>query len=237
MSSSIPPRPPLLEAQGLTMSYPGVKALGGVDFDLRPGEIHALCGENGAGKSTLIKILCGVIPTRAHGGTVSLDGATCRFMNPGDALRAGVRVIHQELALCPDLSVAENVFLGEEIMWRGMAWGVPDTRRMVAETRTALDALGLRDVDPAARVGGLPVGLRQMIEIARALKPTSDSTTQRDARSPPHTPQGGPRRGEGERGKEGEEARLGASQRSPTTQRDARSPQNTTQGGPRRGEG
>src|SRR5690606_29932352 len=86
-------------------------------------------------------------------------------------------------------------------------------------------------------VGGLPVGLRQMIEIARALKPTSDSTTQRDARSPQNTTQGGPRRGEGERGKEGEEARLGASQRSPTTHRDARSPQNTTQGGPRRSEG
>src|SRR5690606_10976249 len=81
-----------------------------------------------------------------------------------------------------------------------------------------------RDVDPAARVGGLPVDLRQMIEIARALKPTSNSTTQRDARSPQNTTQGGPRRSEGERGKEGEEARPGASQRSPTTHRDARSP-------------
>ncbi len=153
------------------MSYPGVRALGGVDFDVRAGEIHALCGENGAGKSTLIKILGGVIPAGAHGGTVTLAGTVCRFAHPGDALRAGVRVIHQELALCPDLTVCENIFLGEEIMWRGVSWGVPDARRMHAEARTILDGLGLQEVDTHAVAGGLPVGLRQMIEIARALKP------------------------------------------------------------------
>ncbi len=156
----------LLAARGLTMSYPGVRALGGVDFGLRAGEIHALCGENGAGKSTLIKILCGVIPHGAHGGVVEIEGRECRFAGPADARRAGIRVIHQELALCPDLDVTENVFLGEEIL-RGpfLAAG-----RMEAETRAALDRLGLADVPARARAGALPVGLRQMVEIARALR-------------------------------------------------------------------
>jgi ABC-type sugar transport system ATPase subunit len=170
MSSS-----PLLTARGLTMQYPGVRALNGVDFTLRAGEIHALCGENGAGKSTLIKILGGVTPTGAHGGSVELNGALCHFAGPGDALRAGIRVIHQELALCPDMTVAENVFLGDELMRGGLSWGVPDSQRMEHETRVALDSLGLHDLAPDARVGGLPVGLRQMVEIARALKTKSDT--------------------------------------------------------------
>lgn len=157
---------PLLTATGLTLSYPGVRALDGVDFELRAGEIHALCGENGAGKSTLIKILCGVIPRGVHGGTVTLEGNECRFAGPADARRAGIRVIHQELALCPDLDVTENVFLGEEIL-RGP---LLDRDRMEVETRAALDRLGLSDVPSRARVGALPVGLQQMIEIARALR-------------------------------------------------------------------
>jgi ABC-type sugar transport system ATPase subunit len=167
-----------LVARSLTMSYPGVRALGGVDFDLRAGEIHALCGENGAGKSTLIKILCGVIPHNAHGGTVTLDGVPCRFAGPADGLRAGVRVIHQELALCPDLTVAENIFLGSE----PRRFGIIDAARMERETRAHLDALGLPDLDPRARAGALPVGLRQMVEIARALRPDYE----RAARSPAH---------------------------------------------------
>jgi ABC-type sugar transport system ATPase subunit len=150
------------------MQYPGVRALGGVDFDLRAGEIHALCGENGAGKSTLIKILCGVIPEGAYGGSVSLAGTPCRFAAPADALRAGVRVIHQELALCPDLTVAENIFLGDE----PLRFGLPNSRRMNAETRAALDNLGLTDVSTETLVGTLPVGLQQMLEIARALRPS-----------------------------------------------------------------
>ncbi|HEX2612021.1 MAG TPA: sugar ABC transporter ATP-binding protein [Fibrobacteria bacterium] len=159
----------LLTARGLTMSYPGVRALGGVDFELRAGEIHALCGANGAGKSTLIKILCGVIPHGRHGGIVTLAGNECRFAGPADARRAGIRVIHQELALCPDLDVTENVFLGEEFL-RGP---ILDRDRMESETRAALDRLGLSDVPARARVGALPVGLQQMVEIARALRSTS----------------------------------------------------------------
>jgi ABC-type sugar transport system ATPase subunit len=161
----------LLTARALAMSYPGVRALGGVDFELRAGEIHALCGENGAGKSTLIKILCGVISHGAHGGTVTLDGSECRFAGPADARRAGIRVIHQELALCPDLDVTENVFLGEEIL-RGP---LLDRDRMESEARAALDRLGLTDVPARARVGALPVGLRQMVEIARALRASTET--------------------------------------------------------------
>ena len=155
----------MLSAHSLTMTYPGVKALKGVDFDLRPGEIHALCGENGAGKSTLIKILSGIIPYGRYGGRVEFPEMV-RFSGPGDALRAGVRVIHQELALCPDFSVAENVFLGAEPLRRGLI----DGPRMVTETRRVLEALGLPHLDPRTRTGNLPVGIRQMIEIARALK-------------------------------------------------------------------
>jgi D-xylose transport system ATP-binding protein len=160
----------LLTARALTMQYPGVRALGGVDFDLRAGEIHALCGENGAGKSTLIKILCGVIPYDAHGGAVTLDDKDCRFANPGDALRAGLRVIHQELALCPDLTVAENILLGDE----PLRFGMLNAHAMEATARIQLDRLGLSDLDPQTRVGALPVGLRQMVEIARALKAPRD---------------------------------------------------------------
>ncbi|MCD6025428.1 MAG: xylG [Fibrobacteria bacterium] len=155
----------MLSARSLTMEYPGVKALNGVDFDLRGGEIHALCGENGAGKSTLIKILSGIIPHGRYGGHAELSGTETRFSGPGDALRAGIRVIHQELALCPDFNVAENIFLGAEPLRRGLI----DTGRMEAEARRELAKLGLPDLDPRTPTGSLPVGIRQMVEIARAL--------------------------------------------------------------------
>src|SRR3954465_2845619 len=99
----------MLSARSLSMTYPGVKALSGVDFDLKAGEIHALCGENGAGKSTLIKILGGIISFGQYGGRVEFEGNECRFSGPKDALKSGIRVIHQELALCEDLTVAENI--------------------------------------------------------------------------------------------------------------------------------
>ncbi len=156
----------LLTARRLSMSYPGVRALDGVDFDLRAGEIHALCGENGAGKSTLIKILGGVIPHGSHGGELTLEGTPCRFSGPADALKVGIRVIHQELALCNDLSVAANFFLGGE----PLKYALLDGARMESETRAALAQLGLDDIDPRAPVGSLPVGLQQMVEIARALR-------------------------------------------------------------------
>ena len=95
----------------ITKSFPGVKALDGVTFDLKPGEIHALVGENGAGKSTLIKILAGVYPHPEYGGEIILDASERRFANVRDSEHAGIAVIYQELSLVKDLNVAENIFL------------------------------------------------------------------------------------------------------------------------------
>jgi D-xylose transport system ATP-binding protein len=162
--------PEMLSARSLTMEYPGVKALSGVDFDLRAGEIHALCGENGAGKSTLIKILSGILPHGRYGGAVTLGGREARFAGPADALRAGIRVIHQELALCPDFTVAQNVFLGAE----PLRYGCLDETRMGEETRRELAKRGIPGLDPNARVNRLPVGLRQMVEITRSLRAPAD---------------------------------------------------------------
>lgn len=142
-----------------------MQALDGVDLDIRAGEIHALCGENGAGKSTLIKILGGVLPHGSYQGEMTHAGRPCRFQSPRDSLAAGIRIIFQELALAPDLSVAENVFLGREY---ASLFGLQG-ERMQAEAARRLALLGLEGLDPAASVRSLPVGLRQMVEIARAL--------------------------------------------------------------------
>src|SRR5215475_14410168 len=103
---------PLLELHTIRKDFPGVRALDGVSFDLEPGEIHALCGENGAGKSTLIKILCGVYPAGSYGGEILLSGEPVRFRSLRDSEARGIALIAQELALVPDLSVAENLVLG-----------------------------------------------------------------------------------------------------------------------------
>jgi ABC-type sugar transport system ATPase subunit len=150
-----------------------VQALAGVDLELRAGEIHALCGENGAGKSTLIKILGGVLPYGSYQGEIARDGRPCRFKGPRDSLAAGIRIIFQELALAPDLSVADNVFLGREAL---SAFGL-ERERMQAEAARRLALLGLEGIDPAAPVRSLAVGLRQMVEIARALGPDASDAT------------------------------------------------------------
>src|SRR5205807_6713528 len=105
---------PLLEMKGITKSFPGVKALDGVTFDLNQAEIHALVGENGAGKSTLIKILAGVYPHPEYGGQIVLDGSERRFGNVRESEHAGIAIIFQELSLVKELTVAENIFLGRE---------------------------------------------------------------------------------------------------------------------------
>jgi ribose transport system ATP-binding protein len=156
-------KPPLLELIGVSKSFGGVKALRDVDFTLRAGEIHGLVGENGAGKSTMMKIIAGV--HHDFQGTMRIDGKEVRFRSARDALDAGVGMVHQELSIVPDLSVAENVFLGSQPT-RGP--GMIDWPTMVAEARKHLATLGIV-VDPRQAIGTLPIGLQQLIEIARVL--------------------------------------------------------------------
>jgi D-xylose transport system ATP-binding protein len=166
--------PFLLAALGLVKDYPGVRALEGVNLQLQAGEALGLCGENGAGKSTLLKILSGHIPKGDFEGQLYFAGQPLNLGGPRDALRLGIRIIHQELALAPDLTVAENLFLGQEIaspsgfgLW-GKLGGV-NTQAQMAKTRWQLDLLGLTTVTPTQKVGQLSIGLQQGVEIARAL--------------------------------------------------------------------
>jgi len=156
--------PSLLELRGIKKSFGGVRALRGVSFELRAGEIHALLGENGAGKSTLIKTLAGIYTPDA--GEIFMDGRAVRIAFPADAARLGIRVIHQELALAPNLSVAENLFLGRE----PARFGFVDKAAMKRESAARVKALGFHELnDVEARVEMLPMALRQLVEIARAL--------------------------------------------------------------------
>src|ERR1700744_5949004 len=156
-------RSPILELREITKAFGGVEALRGVDFALSAGEIHGLVGENGAGKSTLMKIIAGVHTEFA--GHFILDGRETRFRSVRDALAAGIAMVHQELSVAPDLSVAENVFLGAQPTNR---FGFVQWRRMAREAGEQLKRFGI-DVDPKARLGDLPIGLQQLIEIARVL--------------------------------------------------------------------
>ncbi len=154
---------PLLTASGMAKRFGGVVALHNVSFELRPGEIHALMGENGAGKSTLMKILAGVYTD--YEGTISIDADPVRFASVRDAEAAGIAIIHQELNLVPELSVADNIFLGREPLIAGL---IINRRASIREGRALLDRLGI-DLDPDARVGSLRVGEQQLVEIAKAL--------------------------------------------------------------------
>ena len=154
----------LLELRHVTKDFPGVRALDGVSFDLEKGEVHALCGENGAGKSTLIKILAGYWPHGSYGGEMLVDGAPVHFRSLRDAEQRGIALIAQELALVPDLSVAENLSLGREPLRRGLI----DWERVLTEARRGLALVGL-GVDPRRPVHELGIGQQQMVEIARAL--------------------------------------------------------------------
>jgi ribose transport system ATP-binding protein len=156
--------PPVVEGRGLGMRFPGVKALSGVDFDVRAGEVHALLGENGAGKSTLVRILSGEIAP--SDGTVAVDGAACRFASPRDALGLGIAVIPQELQLVGSLTVAENIALGHEAV--GVAHLV-DRSLQRDRARDVLRELGADDVNPDTLVDRLGPGSKQLVAIARAL--------------------------------------------------------------------
>ncbi len=143
-------------------TFPGVVALDGVDFDLRAGEVHVLLGENGAGKSTLIKALSGA--HRPDDGRILVDGRPVRIQGAQDAERFGIATIHQEFNLVPDLSVAENIFLGRQ----PRRFGFVDRRRMHADAAELLARVGV-DVSPQARVRDLGIARLQMVEIAKAL--------------------------------------------------------------------
>jgi ribose transport system ATP-binding protein len=154
--------PPRLEMRSISKSFGGVAALRDVDVVLMAGEVHGLVGENGAGKSTLMKIIAGV--HAQYQGQMLIDGKPVHFRSARDALDAGIGMVHQELSIVPDLTVAENVYLGKQLT-RG---GIVDWRGMVAGAREQLASLGI-DVDPRMRMGALAIGLQQLIELARVL--------------------------------------------------------------------
>ncbi|WP_421076899.1 multiple monosaccharide ABC transporter ATP-binding protein [Microbacterium sp. IO18] len=155
---------PILEMRSITKEFPGVKALANVSITVRAGEIHAICGENGAGKSTLMKVLSGVYPYGTYEGEILLYGQEQRFKDIVASEQAGIAIIHQELALIPELSVTENIFLGNEIQ-RG---GRIDWQAQKERTIELLARVGLNE-DPDAQIKTLGVGKQQLIEIAKAL--------------------------------------------------------------------
>lgn len=152
----------LLEMKNICKSFPGVKALQAVNFQLKAGEIHALLGENGAGKSTLIKVLGGIYI--AEEGEILIDGKPVVISSVNDARDNGISIIHQELVLVPRMTVAENIFLGREPMG---AFGV-DTRKMIAEAQKMLDRFDL-GIDAASEIFDLSIAQQQMVEIVKAI--------------------------------------------------------------------
>jgi inositol transport system ATP-binding protein len=153
---------PFLRMSGISKRFPGVQALDDVNFEVAPGEIHALLGENGAGKSTLLKILSGA--QQPDAGEISLGGAPVAFASPHDAQRLGIVTIYQEFTLAPNMSVAENVFIGRE----PGAGPFVNWRKMAADTRAITERLGI-GLRPLALVRDLSVAEQQMVEISRAL--------------------------------------------------------------------
>ena len=153
----------MLKFLSISKSFPGVRALHDVSFEIEAGEVHALMGENGAGKSTLMNVLSGVITD--YTGEMRMDDQVLAFHQPRDAQKAGVAIIHQELQLVPELSIAENIYLGRELHTPAR---LLDKRRMVSEARAYLLRLHL-DVDPERSIKGLRVGEQQLVEIAKAI--------------------------------------------------------------------
>jgi ABC-type sugar transport system ATPase subunit len=167
MSSSPAPSPLFVAARNVCKRFGALTALSGVDLDIRSGEVLALLGDNGAGKSTFIKILAGAYAP--SGGEIAIEGRPVSFSSPQDAAACGIATIYQELALSENLSIAENVFLGRELVTR--VAGVPFLRRAAMKTRVAalLRELEAHIADPDAPVGSLSGGQRQAVAICRAL--------------------------------------------------------------------
>ncbi|HEX7806401.1 MAG TPA: multiple monosaccharide ABC transporter ATP-binding protein [Cellulomonas sp.] len=154
----------ILEMRSITKTFPGVKALQDVSLSVARGEIHAICGENGAGKSTLMKVLSGVYPHGTYEGEIYFDGELCEFSSINASEARGIVIIHQELALSPLLSIAENIFMGNEQSSRGFI----DWNKTNAEAAKLLERVGL-DENPVTRIADIGVGKQQLVEIAKAL--------------------------------------------------------------------
>lgn len=154
----------ILEMRGITKTFPGVVALDNVSMTVERGEIHAICGENGAGKSTLMKVLSGVYPFGSYSGDIVYEGETRKFSNIRDSEEEGIVIIHQELALSPHLSIAENIFLGNEIK----RFGLIDWNKTNQEAAKLMARVGLEE-DPQTAIKDIGVGKQQLVEIAKAL--------------------------------------------------------------------
>jgi putative multiple sugar transport system ATP-binding protein len=157
-------RPPLLEMRNITKRFGNVTALSDVNLTVRHGEIHAICGENGAGKSTLMKVLSGIYPYGSYAGEFVFDGEPGHFKDIRSSERRGIVIIHQELALVPVLSIAENIFLGNE----HSSAGVISWHQTMTHAQELLDRVGLRE-SPRTRISDIGVGKQQLVEIAKAL--------------------------------------------------------------------
>jgi putative multiple sugar transport system ATP-binding protein len=154
----------ILEMRNITKEFPGVKALENVKLKVKKGEIHALCGENGAGKSTLMKVLSGVYPNGTYTGDILFQDQVCQFKDIKQSEELGIVIIHQELALIPELSIAENIFLGNEIANNGVInWNMT-----MMKTKELLQKVGLSE-SPNTKVDDIGVGKQQLVEIAKAL--------------------------------------------------------------------
>src|SRR5512140_856204 len=154
----------ILEMRNITKTFPGVKALDNVSFAVKQGEIHALVGENGAGKSTLMNVLSGVYPYGSYSGEIYFQGQECRFQNIHQSEKVGLVIIHQELALVPFLSIAENLFLGNERAKNG----VINWYEAIFKTKELLNRVGLHE-SPNTLITNMGVGKQQLVEIAKAL--------------------------------------------------------------------
>ncbi len=170
-------KPILLEMKDISKEFPGVKALDRVNFQVQEGEIHALCGENGAGKSTLMKVLSGVYPYGSYDGNIFFKNEECNFKDIRQSEELGIVIIHQELALIPELSIAENIFLGNEQAVKGVInWneneqavkGVINWNETKKRTKELLKVVGLKE-SPDTFIKNIGVGKQQLIEIAKAL--------------------------------------------------------------------
>mgnify|MGYP000414370310 FL=1 len=154
----------ILEMKNIIKTFPGVKALDNVNLKLKKGEIHALAGENGAGKSTLMKVLSGVYPHGTYSGDILVEGNVCEFKDIKKSEELGIVIIHQELALAPNLSITENIFLGNEMARNG----VIQWNETITVTKELMKKVGLSE-HPDTLISEIGVGKQQLVEIAKAL--------------------------------------------------------------------